>query len=135
MSDGPIIKPECIPQEAWDQSGPAARACFVMLVERLEKLERLLGMNSGNSSRPPSTDGPGATPPKTKAKSSKKRGGQAGHVKRVRALIPTDQCDSVKYYKPSACSDCGTKLSGTDSCPARHQVTELPTVNPIVTEH
>jgi hypothetical protein len=35
-----------------------------MLVERLEKLERLLGMNSGNSSRPPSTDGPGVTPPK-----------------------------------------------------------------------
>jgi transposase len=135
MSDGPIIKPECIPQEAWDQSGPAARACFVMLVERLEKLERLLGMNSGNSSRPPSTDGPGVTPPKTKAKSSKKRGGQVGHVKRVRPLIPTDQCDSVKHYKPSACADCGTKLSGTDSSPARHQVTELPTVKPIVTEH
>ena len=135
MSDGPMIKPECIPQEAWDQSGPAARACFVMLVERLEKLERLLGMNSGNSSRPPSTDGPGVTPPKTKAKSSKKRGGQAGLVKRVRPLIPTDQCDSVKHYKPSACADCGTKLSGTDSSPARHQVTELPTVKPIVTEH
>ena len=70
MSDGPIIKPECIPQEPWDQSGPAARACFVRLVERQEKLERLLGMNFENSSRPPSTDGPGVTPPKTQAKSS-----------------------------------------------------------------
>jgi hypothetical protein len=64
MSDGPIIKPECIPQEAWNQSGPAARACFVMLVERLEKQERLLGMDSGNPSRPPSIGGPGVTPPK-----------------------------------------------------------------------
>lgn len=134
MSDGSIIKPECIPQEAWDQSGPAAQACFVMLVERLEKLERLRGMNSGNSSRPPSTDGPGATLPKNKVKSSKKRGGQAGHVKRVRPLIPTDQCDSLKHDKSATCSDCGTKLSGTDARPVRHQLTELPTVKPIVTE-
>ena len=44
MSDGAIIKPECIPQESWDQNGPAAPACFVMLVERLEKQQRLLSM-------------------------------------------------------------------------------------------
>jgi hypothetical protein len=25
MSEGTLIKPDCIPQEAWDQSGPAAR--------------------------------------------------------------------------------------------------------------
>lgn len=135
MSDGSINKPACIPQEAWDQSGPAARACFVVLVGRIENLERSLGMNSGNSSRPPSTDGPGAAPPKDKPKSTKKRGGQAGRVKCVRPLIPTDQCDSVKQHMPAICSDCGTKLSGTDASPFRHQVTELPIVKPIVTEH
>ncbi|MFN9134359.1 MAG: DUF6444 domain-containing protein, partial [Planctomyces sp.] len=57
MSEGTLIKPDCIPQEAWDQSGPAARACFLMLVKRLEELERRLGMNSGNSSLPPCSDG------------------------------------------------------------------------------
>jgi hypothetical protein len=50
MSEGTLIKPDCIPQEAWDQSGPAARAFLLMLVRRLEELERRLGMNSGNSS-------------------------------------------------------------------------------------
>ena len=85
MSDGSIIKPECIPREAWHQSGLLARPCFVMLGERLEKLERRLGINSGNPSRPPSTDGPGVTPQKTKAKSSKKRGGQARRIKRTRS--------------------------------------------------
>lgn len=44
MSDGAIIKPRCIPQESWDQIGPAAPACFVMLFERLEKRQRLLFM-------------------------------------------------------------------------------------------
>ena len=29
MSDGVIVKPEPIPQQAWDQSGPAARAAGV----------------------------------------------------------------------------------------------------------
>lgn len=135
MSEGSIIKPESIPQEVWDQSGWAACACFVMLVERIEKLERALGMNSGNSSRPPSTDGPRETPQKHKPKSLNNRGGQAGRAKRTRPRIPTEQCDSVRHYKPATCSDCCTKLSGTDANPVRHQVTELPTLKPIVPEH
>jgi len=53
-------------------------------------------MNSGNSSLPPSSDGPGQQPVKpTKGKSGKKRGGQFGHPKRTRPLIPTEDCDRV----------------------------------------
>ena len=66
-----------------------------MLAERPEKLERLPGMNSGDSSRPPSTEGPEETPQKHKPKSLQKRGGLAGHMKRTRPLIPTDQYDLV----------------------------------------
>ena len=106
-----------------------------MLEERLERLERLLSMNSGNSSRSPSTDGPGETPQKTKPKSSKNRARQTGHVKRTRPPIPMEQCDIVGHYKSANCSDCGTKLSGTDAILVRHKVTELPAVKPIVTEH
>ena len=136
MSEGTLIKPDCIPQEAWDQSGPAARACILMLVKRLEELERRLGMNSGNSSLPPSSDGPGQQPVTTvKPKSTRKRGGQSGHLKRTRPLIPTEACDHVVHHRPAVCTDCGFRLSGNDPDPKRHQVTDLPPVKPVVTEH
>ncbi len=84
MSEGTLINPDCIPQEAWDQSGPAARACFLMLVKRLKELERRLGMNSGNSSLPPSSDGPQQQPVSSvRPESARKRGGQSGHLKRL----------------------------------------------------
>ena len=136
MSEESLIKPECIPQEAWDQSGPAARACFVMLVKRLEDLERRLGMNSGNSSMPPSSDRPDQKPEQTKRpRSKRKRGGQIGHAKRTRPLIATADCDRVEHHRPGACTDCGAKLCGDDPNPDRHQVTDLPPVKPTVTEH
>ncbi|MFM7038982.1 MAG: DUF6444 domain-containing protein [Planctomycetaceae bacterium] len=48
-------------------------------------------MNSGNSSPPPSSDRPGQQPVSTaKPRSKRKRGGQAGHVRRTRELIPTE---------------------------------------------
>lgn len=136
MSEGMLSKPDGIPQEAWDQSGPAARACFVMLVARIEELERRLGMNSGNSSMPPSSDGPADEPVKASPpKSNRKRGGQPGHPKRTRGLVPTEECDHVQIHRPEMCDRCGTKLSGDDPHPQRHQVSDLPPVKPIVTEH
>ncbi len=139
-----------IPVELLNEMTPAVRAFVQTLCariqeqdriiasqqKRIEDLERRLGMNSGNSSMPPSSDGPGQQPMKpTKAKSGKKRGGQHGHAKRTRPLIPTKDCDRVETHRPSVCGDCGTKLSGDDPNPVRHQVTEIPAVSPIVTEY
>jgi transposase len=137
-----------IPVELLNEMTPTVRAFFQTRCARIqdqdriiasqqkwiEDFERRLGMNSGNSSKPPSSDGPGQQPVKpTKGKSGKKRGGQHGHVKRVRPLIPTKECDRVETHRPSICSDCGTKLSGDDPNPVRHQVTEIPADRPIVT--
>jgi transposase len=132
-----------IPRELLEEMTPAVRAFVeVLLAEnaalrsRVEELERRLGRNSGNSSLPPSSDGPGQQPMRTtKPKSKRKRGGQLGHPKRTRPLIPTEECDRVVHHRPAACSDCGARLSGDDPHPQRHQVTELPAVKPIVTEH
>jgi transposase len=88
-----------------------------------------------NSSLPPSTQHPHAKPAPNKPKSKKKRGGQPGHAKHERPLIPTAECDEVIPLKPSACRRCGKKLSGSDSEPWRHQVYELPEIKPIVTEY
>lgn len=114
----------------------AQQATINRLERRVVELERRLGMNSGNSSMPPSSDGPGQAPVQpTKAPSGRKRGGQPGHAKRSRPLIPTAECDRVEHHRPHACPDCGAKLRGDDPQPRRHQVTDLPPVKPVVVEH
>ena len=58
-----------------------------------------------------------------------------GKRKYDRALIPTADCDETKALKPTACRRCGTRLSGSDPAPLRHQVWELPEIKPLVTEY
>lgn len=100
---------------------------------RIAELERRL--TPQNSSLPPSTQHPHAKPTPQKPKSKKKRGGQVGHKKHERPLRPTDECDDVERLKPSECRRCGAKLVGQDAKPWRHQVWELPEIQPHVTEY
>jgi transposase len=93
------------------------------------------GKTPQNSSLPPSTRHPHAKPVKPQAKSKNKRGGQPGHPKFERSLIPTEQCDEVVSLKPISCRRCGTTLAGDDREPLRHQVYEIPEIKPIVTEY
>lgn len=102
-------------------------------IERLEQQAK--GKTPQNSSLPPSTVHPHAKPASTKRGSKKKRGGQPGHKKHERPLIPTKDCDDVQSLKPSECRRCGEKLSGSDPEPLRHQVWELPEIKPHVTEY
>jgi transposase len=110
-------------------------ARIVQLEGRIAELEARLNKTPQNSSLPPSTQHPHAKPPTRTPASKKKRGGQPGHKKHQRPLVPTDQCDEVETLKPTACRRCGTQLSGRDSEPLRHQVWELPPIEPHVTEY
>jgi len=105
------------------------------LLAKIADLEARLNKTPQNSSLPPSTQHPHAKPVKPSTKSKKKRGGQPGHPRHERPLIPTEECDEVVPLKPTACRRCGTKLSGSDGDPLRHQVYELPTIKPLVTEY
>src|SRR5258707_10042752 len=87
-----------------------------------------------NSSLPPSSEHPHAKPKRDKKKSKKKRGGQPGHPKHERPLIPAEQCKEVIPLKPTECRRCGAELNGSDPEPIRHQVWELPVIKPDVTE-
>ncbi len=115
------------------------RALLAEIVElraRIEELERRgKGKTPQNSSLPPSTQHPHARPQPPRRKSKKKRGGQLGHEKHERPLIPTEECDDVQPLKPTECRRCGEKLSGSDPEPLRHQVWEVPEIKPIVTEY
>lgn len=88
-----------------------------------------------NSSLPPSTEHPHAKPAPPRQPSGKKPGGQAGHPKHERTLIPTEQCSDVKTLKPLACRRCRGRLLGNDGEPLRHQVWEVPEIRPLVTEY
>ena len=90
-----------------------------------------------NSSLPPSAEHPHAKPPrdeKTK-RTGKKRGGQPGHPKHDRPLIPAEKCQTVVQCVPGACRRCGQALAGKDPEPLRHQVWDVPEIKPLVTEY
>jgi transposase len=91
--------------------------------------------NPRNSSLPPSSEHPHAKPVPEKKPSGRKRGGQPGHPRHERTLLPTEQCQAVVKLKPEACRRCGSKLTGSDETPLRHQVWELPEIKPEVTEY
>jgi len=128
---------------------PDVRAVIEAIIQHYERRvaeyeDRIAGLEAElqglrktpqNSSLPPSTQHPHAKPVPTKAKSNRKRGGQPGHARHERPLIPTEECDAVVPLKPTACRRCGTKLSGNDAEPLRHQVYELPEIKPVVTEY
>ena len=106
------------------------------LKARIEELERQAkGKTPQNSSLPPSSQHPHARPQPPRRKSKKKRGGQSGHEKHERPLIPTHECHNVQPLKPTECRRCGAKLAGSDPEPLRHQVWELPEIKPLVTEY
>jgi transposase len=135
--------PTAIPPELDAQMTPAVRAFVRSLLARIAQLEAELdelrrqgkGNTPQNSSLPPSTQHPHAKPRSRRRKSKNKRGGQPGHPKHGRPLIPTDECDDVQRLKPTECRRCGERLSGSDPEPLRHQVWELPEIKAHVTEY
>ena len=111
------------------------RATVARLEARVTELEAQLQTNSSNSSKPPSSDGPGVQrAPKAKP-SGKSRGGQLGHKAHVRKLSePTE----VVRHEPSECGSCGSALSASDAASedgAIWEVAELPELRAHITHH
>jgi transposase len=132
-----------ITEETIARQPPEAQAIIRLLLAKIAELEARIeelqrqgkGKTPQNSSLPPSTQHPHARPQSPRCKSKKKRGGQPGHEKHERPLVPTDQCDDVQPLRPTECRRCGAKLSGSDAEPLRHQVWEVPEIKPLVTEY
>jgi len=135
-----------IPADLWDQVPPAAQAAILALIQgyelrlqalrrRVDELEQRLNQNSTNSSRPPSSDPPHVKRQPPKPKSGRRRGGQPGHKRQQRPLVPPEQVKQVISLKPPACRKCGHDLRGDDPQPRQHQVAEVPPFRPEVTEY
>jgi transposase len=134
MKDQPPIA-----QPLWDGMPAEAQAAVSELVDsyrrRIAELEQRLGRNSTNSSRPPSSDPPSLKRRPPAPPSGKKRGGQPGHQRHVRPLVPPEAVSQVIDCRPPSCRWCGDALAGDDPEPIRHQVAELPPVRPVVDEY
>jgi transposase len=134
-----MSRPESIPQTIWDTLTSETQAVFAAVIGRLEgriaDLEARLNLNATNSSRPPSSDPPSVKRAPHGKPSGKKRGGQPGHRRHQRALVPPEQIQHVVEHFAECCSQCGDALVGRDPKPHRHQVAEVPPFRPVITEH
>jgi transposase len=130
-------------QEVWERTPAEAQAYIRALEARVAALEatvqRLLErlhMDSHNSSQPPSSDPPATRRQRRRRTPSGRRpGGQPGHQGQTRALVPLEDVEAVLSVKPTHCARCWHPLHGEDGQPSRHQVTDLPPVQPVVTEY
>lgn len=113
----------------------ALRAENAALKERIRYLEERLGLNSDNSSKPPSMNPPNRKLSSLKERGKKKRGGQNGHPGHFRELLPLEEVNQVKMYPPPDTCSCGGHVAINDDSPHRHQVFEIPQVKPLVTEY
>jgi transposase len=104
------------------------------LTQRVKLLEERLGLNSTNSHKPPSSDGPSVHKPK-KSPSGRKQGAQPGHPGKARELVPAERIDEVVELRPARCEACQSPLAGPAESVRVHQVTELPPMRAHVTEY
>src|SRR3982750_2691744 len=107
-----------LPQELWDTIPADAQAAVLALVRALEQriatLEERVNKNSTNSSKPPSSDPPSVKRPPPAPASGKKRGGQPGHRRQARPLVPPEQIRQIIDCKPPQCRWCHLPLQGED---------------------
>ena len=137
-------------QALWEQTSAAVQDYIRGLEARVMALESAvrhleatvqqvteqLRQDSRTSSRPPSSDPPQAIGKRPRRQPSGRRpGGQPGHEGQTRALLPVEEVDVIIPVKPTRCLRCQQPLQGEDLQPQRHQVTESPPANPVVTEY
>lgn len=108
---------------------------FVVVAERIQKLEDQLAKNSRNSGKPPSSDGFDTPAPRSLRKRSRKRsGGQKGHAGYKLEMVKKP--DHIKKHKVVKCAHCHTSLRREKvERVEKRQVFDLPKVQMEVTEH
>ena len=108
---------------------------FVVLAERIQKLEDQLAKNSRNSGKPPSSDGLDKPAPRSLRKRRRRRsGGQTGHAGHKLEMVKKP--DHIELHKVDSCVHCQQSLKQQRvERSEKRQVFDLPKVRMQVTEH
>ena len=108
---------------------------MVKMAEEMQSLRDQLAKHSGNSHKPPSSDGYAKPSPKSRRERGKRKsGGQPGH--KGHTLRQVSDPDGIVLHRVVACLDCTRDLDGVP--PTRiekRQVFDLPPTRIEVTEH
>lgn len=116
------------------QTVPECHAVIALLIERVKLLEERVNLDSNNSSKPPSSNGPGTLNRAQRRVSQRKRGAQPGHKGHSRTMLDETEVDRLADCKPEAVCECGGQVELTGS-PQRHQVFEVPPLRAQVDEY
>jgi transposase len=116
------------------QTVAECHAVIAQLVERVRWLEERVTLDSSNSSKPPSSNGPGQPKQAPRRASQRKRGAQPGHKGHSRVMLDECEVDRVVDCKPQALCECGAPVTWLDP-PRRHQVFEVPRMRAQVDEY
>src|SRR4029077_12107140 len=103
-----------IPAALWNTVPPETQAAILALVDslkgRIAQLEQRVGdlearlkLNSTNSSKPPSSDPIGLKRKPPARPSGRKRGGQPGHRRALRRLVPPEEVRTITECRPTGC--------------------------------
>ena len=129
---GPVV-----PKEVLDAVPAGLRPVVELLVDQLrqlrkenealrkenDELRRRLGLDSSNSSKPPSTDGPAERRKRIKRRkrgpTGKKPGGQLGHTGVWRAMLEASKVDERMACVPPVCRRCQAPLHAMSCVRAR----------------
>ena len=93
-----------------------------------------VGLNSRNSSKPPTSDGLTKPTAVLRGKGGKV-GGQKGHKGHTLKLVASESVDSIQTHYPSFCGLCGTSIAASDcKLSERRQIFDLPQPKLFITE-
>ncbi len=139
IADGVMPKPETLGQchrviEELTNQNEELRQRLATQEEKMASLQEQMKLNSRNSSKPPSSDGPGRPNRAQRRASTRKRGAQKGHTGTFRALLPETEVNAIHECAPPQVCDCGAAVDSRGE-PLRHQVFDAPPVKPQVDEY
>ena len=96
-------------------------------------LKEQLRQNSGNSSKPPSSDM--GRRKSSKVSAGRKPGGQPGHPGTTREIVPPEEVSEIVDQDPETCANCGAPLEAVPRIDADiRQIVETPEFKAFVRE-
>ena len=133
MSEKSTPPPELSREDMWAMI-LELREVIAQQSQRIQALEDQIAKNSGNSGKPPSSDGLKKKPRSLREKGKRKAGGQKGHKGNTLEMVTVP--DDVVSHALRTCPHCQVDVSAVSvERVEKRQVFDLPEVRLEVTEH